>query len=60
MAQGKAQNPSDYFSEESQYFFTYTVGGLRKDAQMTWSITPFVITLDGTKVIGEAGVWPKS
>lgn len=45
------------FSDDSKYFFTFTVGGFENFDDLEFSITPYIITEDGTKVIGETGVW---
>ncbi len=43
------------FSDVSNYFFTYTVRNLDSSIGSTWKIKPFVVTPDGTKVIGKEG-----
>ncbi len=61
MADGQKKLPT-IFSPESNYFFTYTVGGLEADkiAGMTWNVTPYFVTEDGTTVTGAAGTYPVS
>lgn len=39
----------------SKYFYTYTVRDMNPDTDSTWSVTPYAITLDGTKIIGKKG-----
>lgn len=48
------------FSSESAYFFTYTVRGLTAGTDMTWSVTPFFVTPDGTTVTGTANSYPQA
>ncbi len=48
------------FSPESNYFFTYTVDGLESGKDMTWNVTPYFVTADGTTVTGIAGEWPEA
>ncbi len=48
------------FSPESNYFFTYTVDGLESGKTMSWNITPYFVTADGTTVTGAAGTYPQS
>ena len=49
------------FSNESQYFFTYTVRGMTDaGTNSTWNVTPFYVTLDGTTVEGFSGEYPQS
>lgn len=45
------------FSDESKYFFAYTVRELQELS--TWNVRPFYVTLDGTKVVGKAGDYAK-
>lgn len=40
------------FSADSQYFFVYTVRDMDPTLSSSWSITPYWITPDGTKVTG--------
>ena len=40
------------FSPESNYFFTWRIGGLNPQTSMTWNAKAFWVTHDGTKVIG--------
>ena len=49
------------FSEDSSYFFTYTIRGMEEAGQnSTWNVTPFYVTLDGTTVEGTPGVYPQN
>ena len=49
------------FSEDSSYFFTYTIRGMEDAGQnSTWNVTPFYVTLDGTTVEGTPGVYPQN
>ena len=44
------------FSDDSSYFFTYTVRGMEDTkTNSSWTVTPFYVTLDGTKVTGKTG-----
>lgn len=54
----KAANQSVYptvFSNESKYFFIYTIRGMDETQASTWNVTPFFVTLDGTTVYGTSG-----
>lgn len=55
-ADGQTILPS-VFSDDSAYFFTYTVRGMDPDTSSTWNVTPFYVTLDGTTVEGTSGVY---
>ena len=46
------------FSQDSQYFFTYTVGGFTDFTDLEFNITPYIVTLDGTTVTGAVGTYP--
>ena len=57
-AAGESMLPT-VFSNESNYFFTYTVRGMTNaSTESTWNVTPFFVTLDGTTVTGKAGTYP--
>ena len=43
------------FSDDSEYFFTYTIRGMDGTKASTWDVTPYYVTLDGTTVIGKSG-----
>lgn len=47
------------FCNDSEYFFTYTVRKLDPETSSTWSVTPYFVTPDGTKVIGITNTYPK-
>ena len=45
--------PSQAFeNDDSAYFFTYTVRGMDGTTASDWTVTPFFVTPDGTKVTG--------
>ena len=49
------------FSQDSHYFFAYTVRNMDPEissTNMTWQVTPFFVTHDGTKVYGTPGEYP--
>lgn len=48
-AAGQEVLPTSY-SDDSAYFFTYTVKNLAKSS--TWEVTPYFVTPDGTTVLG--------
>ena len=54
IAGGQSKLPS-IFSDDSKYFFTYTVRNMDPNIGSTWNVTPYFMTLDGTKVIGTSG-----
>ena len=56
-ADGQTVLPS-VFSDDSTYFFTYTVRGMDPQEDSTWDVTPFYVTLDGTTVEGTSGLYP--
>ena len=56
-ADGQTVLPS-VFSDDSAYFFTYTVRGMDPQVDSTWDVTPFYVTLDGTTVEGTSGLYP--
>ncbi len=58
-AAGESILPS-VFSDDSAYFFTYTVRGLDANTDSTWNVTPFIVTADGTTVEGTEGSYPVS
>ena len=58
-AAGESILPS-VFSDDSAYFFTYTVRGLDANTDSTWTVTPFITTADGTTVEGTEGSYPVS
>ena len=37
---------------DSKYFFTYTIRNMDASTHSTWTVTPYYVTLDGTKVMG--------
>ncbi len=43
------------FCDSSNYFFTYTVRDLNPQVKSSWNVTPYFVTLDGTKVKGTEG-----
>ena len=43
------------FSDDSEYFFTYTIRGMDGTKASTWNVTPYYVTLDGTTVYGKSG-----
>lgn len=49
------------FSDESKYFFTYTIRGMDPEIaeNMTWDVTPIYKTPDDTQVTGISGNYPK-
>lgn len=52
-AEGASIRPS-VFNEQSKYFFAYTIRGMENASEnSSWSVTPFFVTLDGTKVYGK-------
>ena len=53
-AAGKNVKPT-VFSESSTYFFIYTIRNMDGSKASTWSVTPYYVTLDGTKVLGKTG-----
>ena len=59
-AAGETVLPSDIFSDESAYFFTYTVSGLNPETNVSFNAVPFYVTADGTTVKGTAGEYPQS
>ena len=59
-AAGKSIEPG-VFSSDSAYFFTYTVRGMENTkANSAWTVTPYYVTLDGTKVTGTSGSLSKN
>ena len=49
------------FSDDSTYFFTYTVRGMTNaGTNSDWNVTPFYVTKDGTTVEGTSGVYPQN
>ena len=59
-AAGESVRPT-VFSNESSYFFTYTVRGMTDaGTNSTWNVTPFYVTLDGTTVEGTPGEFPQN
>ncbi|MBR2190464.1 MAG: hypothetical protein IJ883_02325 [Eubacterium sp.] len=59
-AAGESVTPT-VFSDESSYFFTYTVRGMTgAGTNSTWNVTPFYVTLDGTTVEGTPGEFPQN
>ena len=43
------------FSDDSTFFFTYTIRNMDGTKASTWDVTPYYVTLDGTTVIGKSG-----
>ena len=37
---------------DSKYFFTYTIRNMDASTHSTWTVTPYYVTLNGTKVMG--------
>ena len=60
-ADGETVRPKEVFSDESKYFFTYTIRGLDPEIaeNMTWEVTPIYKTPDDTKVYGITGNYPR-
>ncbi len=59
-ADGKTVLPT-VFSDDSTYFFTYTVRGMENaGTNSTWEVTPFYVTQDGTTVTGTTGTFPQN
>ena len=60
-ADGETIRPKEVFSDESKYFFTYTIRGLDPEIaeNMTWEVTPIYKTPDDTKVYGITGNYPR-
>lgn len=56
-AAGESILPS-VFSDDSAFFFTYTVRGMDANTDSTWNVTPFIVTADGTTVEGTEGSYP--
>lgn len=54
IAGGQTRLPS-VFSDDSKYFFTYTVRNMNANVGSTWNVIPYFMTLDGTKVTGTSG-----
>lgn len=53
-AGGESIVPSEAFeNDDSSYFFTYTVRGMNGTTGSHWEVTPFYVTPDGTKVMGQ-------
>ena len=52
-AAGKKYKPSDVFSDESNYFITFTVRKMDEDVTSSWDVKANYITPDGTKVVGD-------
>ncbi len=48
------------FDDDSKWFFAYTVRGLQAGKEMSWNITPYYVTPDGTTVEGIEGKITKS
>ncbi len=53
-ADGEKKSPS-VFCDDSKYFFVYTIRNMSASIESTWNVTPYFVTLDGTKVIGTGG-----
>ena len=52
-ADGQTLTPSTAFDNtDSAYFFTYSVRNMDGTTSSTWTVTPFYVTPDGTKVYG--------
>lgn len=45
-------------SDDSAYFFTYTIRNMDANTGSTWSVTPYYVTLDGKKVYGATRTYP--
>ena len=53
-ADGNSMKPS-VFCDSSKYFFVYTVRNMNPQIKSSWEVTPYFVTLDGTKVRGTEG-----
>ena len=42
---------------ESEYFFIYTVRNMDSSIGSSWTVTPYFVTQDGTKVLGETSTF---
>jgi len=58
-AAGESVEPK-VFSPEAQFFSIYTVRSLNPSYSLEWNVTPFWVTLDGTKVLGKSKHYPIS
>ncbi|MCR5429612.1 MAG: glycoside hydrolase family 16 protein [Eubacterium sp.] len=58
-AAGKIVMPSTN-SLMSKYFTTYTIRGINPDLAVSFEVTPYYITLDGTKVFGETKTFSRN
>lgn len=58
VADSQTLTPSEAFeNDDSAYFFTYTVRGMDGTTGSDWTVTPFFVTADGTKVSGTTGTY---
>lgn len=51
--------PDNFFADESTYFFTYTIRNMDPSISSTWTVTPYYVTGDGTKVYGKTSEFAK-
>ncbi|MBR3174158.1 MAG: glycoside hydrolase family 16 protein [Eubacterium sp.] len=51
--------PNKVFADESEYFFTYTIRNMDENTDSSWTVTPFYVTGDGTKVYGTTNQFAK-
>ena len=54
---GEQQLSPTTISDESEYFFIYTVRNMDSSIGSSWTVTPYFVTLDGTKVLGETSTF---
>lgn len=58
VADSKTLTPSEAFeNDDSAYFFTYTIRNMDGTTASDWTVTPFFVTADGTKVSGTTGTY---
>ena len=48
-------SPTTVFASISKYFFTYTIRNMNGNTASNWTVTPYFVTPDGTKVLGTTG-----
>ena len=54
---GEQQLSPTTISDESEYFFIYTVRNMDSSIGSSWTVTPYFVTQDGTKVLGETSTF---
>lgn len=58
VADKQTLTPSEAFeNDDSAYFFTYTIRNMDGTTASDWTVTPFFVTADGTKVSGTTGTY---